>query len=78
MGRIFDREAQGLIKKGTAISKTKAGGQFTTQYYFVGLEQGTVMLEIKFQFFLHTITSDTHVPQRLRMIICQDLFGVAC
>ena len=69
VGRIFDREAQGLIEKGTVISKTKAGCQFTTQYYFVGLEQGTVMLEIKFQFFLHTITSDTHVPQRLRMIM---------
>ena len=41
VGRIFDREAQGLIEKGTVISKTKAGGQFTTQYYFVGLEQGS-------------------------------------
>ena len=45
----------------TLISKTKAGGQFTTQY-FVGLEQGSVMLKIKFQFFLHTITNDFHVP----------------
>ena len=48
----------------TSISKAKAGGQFTTQY-FVGLEQGSVMLKIKLQFFLHTITSDFHVPPRL-------------
>ena len=33
----------------TLISKTKAGGQFTTQY-FVGLEQGSVMLKIKLNF----------------------------
>ena len=32
---------------------------------FVGVEQSSVMLEIKFQFFVHTITSDIHAPQRL-------------
>ena len=32
------------------MKETKAGGQFTTQYL-------QVMLKMKFQFFLHTITS---------------------
>ena len=30
---------------------------------FVGLKQDSVIFEIEFQFVLHTITSDFHVPQ---------------
>ena len=52
MGRIFDRERgfnrEGDVKK--KMKETKAGGQFATQYL-------QVMLKMKFQFFLHTITS---------------------
>ena len=55
----------------TSISKTKAGGQFSTQY-FVRLEQGSVVLKIKLQFFLDTITSDFHLPPRL-WLMCEDV-----
>ena len=52
-------EKESLLEKETLISKTKAGGQFPTQYMLV------VNRVVLCRFFLYTVTSDIHVPPRL-------------
>ena len=47
------------------LAKQKQVASLPLNNYFVGLEQGSVMLKIKLQFFMHTITSDFDVPPQL-------------
>ena len=63
MGRIFDTEG-GFDIEGDFNYQNKSRWS-VYQSIFVGLEQGSVMLEIKFKFHLHTNTIDIHVPPRL-------------
>ena len=56
-GRILDGEG-GFNRKLLDFNKQNKSKWSVHHSVFVGLEQDSVMLEIEFQFVLHTITSD--------------------